>query len=366
MHSLSISQLCLDDTGDGRRPSAVVESKKSFHQTIASRRSSHRRRSLFARRVSSKLLSGLSRARRRPRGRAICVLGASENVSSRRRATGGGVRPRSLASVSPPPPAAAASRALRLPPFQRSLLGRNLIRCDSSRVEHEALYVVAQGTSLAEASRAWRITPNRPCNHRRLEAIAFFSPFLSLIFFPLSFLFNLFHLLLMQQAKSTARWPVPVKSAARPRRSPSRTRRSSPRSVSRFFRFLFDVSSSSREPNRPVREKAALTFCFLAIVLLSSLPHRPPEKKSNQIIGPRHEAHQVQPPLRQRRRRHGQEEEPELAVEEEEREGILKERDEESKREKEFFFFLCFPFFRFLLVPLFLCVNAEFSLFFLL
>lgn len=30
--------------------------------------------------------------------------------------------------------------------------------------------------------------------------------------------------------------------------------------------------------------------------------------------GPRHEAHQVQPPLRQRRRRHGQEEGPQLAV----------------------------------------------------
>ena len=81
----------------------------------------------------------------------------------------------------------------------------------------------------------------------------------------------------------------------------------------------------------------------------------PPKKLNKQTAGPRHEAHQVQPPLRQRRRRHGQEEEPELAVEEE----VYGERRKRERRRREREFFPPFSVSSFFF-PLFLCVNAEF------
>ena len=75
-----------------------------------------------------------------------------------------------------------------LPPH-RSLLGRTLILCDLSRVEHEALYVSAQGTSPAEASRARGNTPNRPLGIiGGSKRSRFFPPF----FRSFSFLFLFF------------------------------------------------------------------------------------------------------------------------------------------------------------------------------
>ena len=115
----------------------------------------------------------------------------------------------------------------------------------------------------------------------------------------------------------------------------------------------------ARDPRE--REKKTRSPFFRFLCSRSSLSLK------KKLTGPRHEAHQVQPPLRQRRRRHGQEEEPELAVEDVgERRGIFerKKEDEEEEQKKSFSVFPLFHLFLSCSAFLRVCECRVFPVFF--
>ncbi len=281
-----VEQLCLDGTGDDERRNALLGLEKCLkgNRTITSRR---RRRSLS---LCPPSFLGDAAARPSPNSTqaarsAPCALRRLRECIRRcKREEAFDLRRR--ASSASLPPAAAASRAVVSPRSDALFPVRTPIRCDLSHVEHGTFDAVAQRTSLVEGCHELGEAPpppNRPLP-RSSAARKKRSHFFSLLFFALTFFlsFNLFPPFFIRQAKSTARSPVPVKSAARPRRSPSRTRRSSPRSVFWFF-FLFWLLSDVRPPPRHLEEEKptlTLSSSFLSLLLPSLPPPSPPPKKT--------------------------------------------------------------------------------------
>ena len=157
-----------------------------------------------------------------------------------------------------------ALRLVSLPPH-RSLLGRTLILCDLSRVEHEALYVSAQGTSPAEASRARGNTPNRPLGIIGGSKRSRFFPLSLIIFFSLSFYFNLFHL------PSTGKVHGSLARAGKVRGQTPKVAKQDKKKLPKvsFLFFSFPEKRWLETLGREKKKRAHLFFVSFALVLLS-------------------------------------------------------------------------------------------------
>lgn len=329
-----------------------VESKGLFNQTIASRRRSSASPTLSLR-VSSELLSGLSRAARsRPRECALsacsprlgeCFLDAESKTRERRSISVVGVRCRRRRHQQQH----GGITRVAFSPFPALSLGPqpDPLRLVARRA-HSALRCRARNESRKGVTSCGE-PPRNPSlaiiggSKKRSRFSSLFAHFLSFLFQPR---------LPPCSHHSTGKVHGSLARAGKVRGQTPKVAKQDKKKLPKVscFLFPFEVSSSPEHESPEARSPS---------VLLSSSP---PQKKTQikQTTGPRHEAHQVQPPLRQRRRRHGQEEEPELAVEEGrgERERRDFEGKERRERENEFFFFCFSFFFGFFFVPLFLCV----------
>jgi ribosomal protein S30 len=186
-----------------------------------------------------------------------------------------------------------ASRALRFLPFQRSLWGRDLIRCDSSHGEHTALYAVAQGTSLAKASRAVANHPKiRPWQSSaaqrsdRVSPLFLFAHFLSFLFQPrlppcYHHSTGKVHGSLARAGKVRGQTP---KVAKQDKKKLPKVRKKKKKKKKKRKKW-----AKKRENNNRRRQTERRHSPPLLPLVRDSKKHTP---------GPRDEAHQVQPPLR--------------------------------------------------------------------